>query len=43
MKTEKTKIRTPKIHLIYTDDPYDFNEDEMKEAWIEEQWDLTGE
>ena len=43
MKTEKTKIRTPKIHLIYTNDPYDFDEDEMKEAWIEEQWDLTGE
>ena len=43
MKTEKTKIQTPKIHLIYTNDPYDFNEDEMKEVWIEEQWDLTGE
>lgn len=43
MKTEKTKIRTPKIHLIYTDNPYDFNNDEMKEAWIEEQWYLTGE
>ena len=35
MKTEKTKIQTPKIHLIYTNDPYDFNEDEMKEAWVE--------
>ena len=43
MKTEKTKIQAPKIHLIYTDNPYDFDEDEMKEAWIEEQWYLTGE
>ena len=43
MKTKKTKIRTPKIHLIYTDHPYDFNNDEMKEVWIEEQWYLTGE
>ena len=24
-----------KIHVIYSSDPYDFNEDEMRESWLE--------
>lgn len=35
-KTTNKKIYTPKIHMIYTHHPEDFNEDEMREAYLED-------